>query len=421
MAWYEVINGSAGSAYNKKLYSIIGQKFGLFYFNKDNRIHVFLNTNTRFSFVKQSVELDPIDEMPKMNHYFVSGARKEKDYYDTGVEFSDIKDIIEKLADGQGVMFWFMYYDKKPPKDQYVLQEDKYLVRIIFMQRVDKFSKQKPDEDLTNVIMGMIQNSIKTEITWKELKGTRNKIYSGELMPPLLISRKKVLYTYKARIENFLELDYSTKEMKLPPGQHEESGYLEFKRDESDNAIILDEKSEIINSMATGERSSIISGEGKIGVAAKAIAEAEKNGREIAILNTAKFDPFKNIINSNTSFSIKRFDISPEYYERRVVSSVQDSQSLASKLWAGFVTGTESLRNPLIIVNTANDIVPVTSNGIPLYENEFWSSFFKFFGTGSNGMGIIFLKDGELETMKLYADYAVRATRDDSSFDIIKN
>ena len=67
------------------------------------------------------------------------------------------------------------------------------------MQRVDKFSKQKPDEDLTNVIMGMTQNSIKTEITWKELKGTRNKIYSGELMPPLLISRKKVLYTYKAR------------------------------------------------------------------------------------------------------------------------------------------------------------------------------------------------------------------------------
>ena len=173
--------------------------------------------------------------------------------------------------------------------------------------------------------------------------------------------------------------------------------------------------------MATGEKASIISGEGKIGVAARAIAEAEKNGREIAILNTAKFDPFKNIINSNTSFSIKRFDISPEYYERRVVSSVQDSQSLASKLWAGFVTGTESLRNPLIIVNTANDIIPVTSNGIPLYENEFWSSFFKFFGTGSNGTGIIFLKDGEQDAMKLYVDYAIRASRDDSSFDIIKN
>ena len=36
-------------------------------------------------------------------------------------------------------------------------------------------------------------------------------------------------------------------------------------------------------------------------------------------------------------------------------------------------------------------------------------------------MGIIFLKDGELETIKLYADYAIRATRDDGSFDIIKN
>jgi hypothetical protein len=35
MAWYEVINGSADSVYNKKLYSIMGQKFGLFYFNNE--------------------------------------------------------------------------------------------------------------------------------------------------------------------------------------------------------------------------------------------------------------------------------------------------------------------------------------------------------------------------------------------------
>ena len=36
----------------------------------------------------------------------------EKDYYDIGVEFNDIKEVIEKLADGQGIMFWFMYYNK---------------------------------------------------------------------------------------------------------------------------------------------------------------------------------------------------------------------------------------------------------------------------------------------------------------------
>ncbi len=421
MAWYEVINGSAGSAYNKRLYSIIGQKFGLFYFNRDNRIHVFLNTNTRFSFVKQSVQLDPIDEMPKMNHYFVSGNRKEKDYYDTGVEFSDIREIIDKLQDGQGVMFWFMYYNKKPSKDQYVLQEDKYLVKIIFMHRIDKFSKKKSDEDLNNVILGMIQNSIKTEITWKEIQGKKNKIYDGKMMKPLLVSSKKIIYTYKARIENFLELDYSTKEMKLPSHQQEESGYLEFKRDESDNAVVLDQKSEVINSMATGEKTGLISGDGKIGIAAKVINEALKTGRDIAILNTAKFDPFKNIINSNASFSIKRFDISSEYYDKRVVTSPQDSQALASKLWAGFITGTESLRNPLIIVNTSNDLIPVSGNGIPLYENEFWSSFFRYYNTGSNGMGIAFLKEGELESMKLYVDYAIKAATDDETFDIIKN
>lgn len=424
MAWYEVINGSAGSAYNKRLYSIIGQKFGLFYFNKDNRIHVFLNTNTRFSFVKQSVQLDPIDEMPVMNHYFVSGTRKEKDYYDTGVEFSDIKDIIEKLADGQGIMFWFMYYKKKPSKDPYVLQEDKYHVKIIFMQRNDKFSDRKPDEDLNNVILGMIQTAIKTEITWKEIKGKKNNIYAGKLKGPIPISSKRILYTYKAKIENFLELDYSTKEAKLPPPQQEEAGYIEFKRDESDTAIVLDTKSDMLNSIASGEKTTLISGpsgDGKIGLAAKIINEAEKNGREIAILNTAKFDPFRNLITGNASFSIKRFDISSDYYDRRIVSSVQDSQSLASKLWAGFVTGTESLRNPLLIVNTSNDLIPLSGNGIPTYENEFWSSFFKYFDTGSNGMGIVFLRDGDQDTMKLYVDFALRASKDDSSFDIIKN
>ena len=318
-------------------------------------------------------------------------------------------------------MFWFMYYNKKPAKDQYVLQEDKYLVKIIFMQRIDKFSKKKPDEDSNNVILDMIQNSIKTDITWKEIQGKNNRIYDGKMLKPLLISRKKIIYTYKARIENFLELDYSTKEMQLPPHQSEESGYIEFKRDDSSNAIVLDEKSELINSIATGEKTGIVTGEGKIGIAAMVINEAQKNGREIALLNTAKFDPFKNIINSNLSFSIKRFDISPEYYERRVVTSPQDGQALASKLWAGLVTGTESLRNPLVIINTSNDLIPVSGNGIPLYENEFWSSFFKYYNTGSNGMGILFLKDGELESMKLYVDYGVRATSDDNSFDIIKN
>ena len=62
--------------------------------------------------------------------------------------------------------FWFMYYNKKPVKDQYVLQEDKYLVKIIFMQRNDKFMKKKPDEDLNNVILATIQNCIKTDLNW---------------------------------------------------------------------------------------------------------------------------------------------------------------------------------------------------------------------------------------------------------------
>jgi hypothetical protein len=426
MAWYEVINGSGDSVYNKKLYSIIGQKFGLFYFNENNRIHVFLNTNTRFSFIKQSVELDPIDAMPLMNHYFVSGKRKEKDYYDAGIEFNDIKDIIEKLGEGQGIMVWFTYYNRKPAKDQYVLQEDKYLVRIIFMQRNDKFMKEKPDEDMNNVLLGMIQNCIKADLEWKEIKGKKHSLYSGKIRKPLFMASKKTLYTYKARIENFLELDYSTKDPKIAAPQQTSAGFIDFQREESDTAVMLDAKSEVINTIATGEKTALISGspgDGKIGVAARIVNEAEKNGREIAILNTAKFDPFKNIINGNSSFSIKRFDISGEYYDRRVISSAAESTALATKLWAALVTGTESLRNPLLIVNSANDLIPLSQSGAPASESEFWGSFFRYYNTGSNGMGIVFLRDGDHETLNAYVNYALRASREQESnaFDIIKN
>jgi len=426
MAWYEVINGSADSVYNKKLYSIMGQKFGLFYFNNENRIHVFLNTNTRFSFIKQSVELDPIDAMPLMNHYFVSEGRKDKDYYDTGVEFNNIKEIIEKLDEGQGIMFWFIYYNKKPVKDQYVLQEDKYFVKIIFMQRNDKFMKKKPDEDLNNVILAKIQDCIKADLNWKEIKGKKYSLYSGNIRKPLLVGSKKTLYTYKAKIEDFLELDYSTKQTKLPPPQQSTSGFLDFRRDESTTSLILDTKAEVLNSVTGGEKTSLIigpAGDGKIGLVARIIENAEKIGREIAILNTGKFDPFKNIINGNASFSVKRFDISEDYYDQRIVNSTADAAALASKLWAGLVNGTQSLRNPLIIINSANDIIPLSTNGSPVFENELWGSFFKYYDAGSNGMGIVFLRDGDQDALKLYVDYILKATEENekSTFEIIKN
>ncbi|WP_337860198.1 hypothetical protein [Ferroplasma sp.] len=424
MAWYEVINGSSDSVYNKKLYSVIGSKFGLFYFNSKNRLHVFLNTDTRFSFIKQSLKLDPIDAMPEMNHYFISGNRKDKDYYDTGVEFSNIKDVIEKLGEGQGIMFWFMYYNKKSLKNPYVLQEDKYLVKIIYMQRNDKFLKQKPDQDLNNTILGMIQDCIGTELNWKEVKGTKYHLYSGNIKKPVITRKKKIVYTYKAKIENFLELDYSTRE-ELPSPDSSNSKFLGFKREQSDTAIVLDPKTEILRGITDGERATLIagpSGDGKIGLAAMIIENAQNSGREIAILNTSKFDPFSNIISRNAGFSIKKFDVSPDYYNMRIVNNDEDATRLAAKLWAAIVTGIESLRDPLVVINSINDLIPVSNTGSPLFENQFLGSFFKSYGAGSNGMGIVFLKDGSAEPAGPYADYVIKASGNDTKdFDIIKS
>ena len=190
--------------------------------------------------------------------------------------------------------------------------------------------------------------------------------------------------------------------------------------------MILDTKTEAINAIAGGEKTTLITGpagDGKIGLAAKIMSGAEKTGREIAILNTGKFDPFKSIINGNSSFSIKRFDISQEYYDQRIVDSAADAAALASKLWAAIVTGTESLRNPLIVINSANDIVPLSPGGVPAYENELWGSFFKYYDAGSNGMGIIFLKDGNQDALRLYTDYILKASNESegNGFEIIKN
>ncbi len=105
------------------------------------------------------------------------------------------------------------------------------------------------------------------------------------------------------------------------------------------------------------------------------------------------------------------------------MNSAADATALASKLWASLVTGTESLRNPLLIINSVNDLIPLSQNGSPAFENEFWGSFFRYYDAGSNGMGIVFLKDGDQESARLYVDYILKASGEpeNRAFDIIKN
>ena len=55
------------------------------------------------------------------------------------------------------------------------------------MQRNDKFMKKKPDEDLNNVILATIQNCIKTDLNWKEIRGKKYRLYSGNIRKPLMM------------------------------------------------------------------------------------------------------------------------------------------------------------------------------------------------------------------------------------------
>lgn len=424
MAWYEVMNGSAESNYNKRLYSILGQKFGLFYFNKKGRIHVFLNTNTRFSFIKQAVEMDPIDAMPPMNHFYVSGNRKDKDYNDEGIEFEEFRDIIEKLKEGQGIMVWFMYYRQKETKDEYVLKEDKFLVKVIITERIDRFEKDQKNSADTQII-ALLQNAMKTELYWKEIKGKKNRLYSGKVVAPFpfLIPKKRVMYTYKATIQNFLKLDYSTKEVRETQENltAEKTDMINFQRDQSPTSMLLDTGTETLMSVVKSAKTAVIYGDesgDQIAMAKNLISIANKNGRNILILNSVRFNAFGT---ENSSSEPLQFDLPGEYYGHRSVVSQGDSASLADNLWAEMLLKISGMHNPLIIVNNANNVLPVNSSGFPLYESEFWSTFFKHYSASASGISIVFLRTGEVGELGLYVNTVIKTGSDGSEFKVIKS
>ncbi|MEM0140059.1 MAG: hypothetical protein QXZ44_05560 [Ferroplasma sp.] len=428
MAWYEVINGSGNSDYNKKLYSILGQKFGIFYFNKKGRIHVFLNTNTRYSFIKQSVEMDPIDAMPEMNHFYISGKRKDKDYYESGIEFENFRDNLEKLKEGQGIMAWFIYYNQKEKKDEYVLKEDKFLVRIIITEKLDRLpgKDKKNVEDIT--IIDGIQDSIKTQLYWKEKNGKQNKLYSGKIHVSPFIPKKKVLYTYKATIENFLKLDYSTKDMRLPgtSQKSEPQQLIDFHRGQPPVEMAMDEKTEALTSLVRSAKTAIIYGNaenGQISISSRLISMAGKNGRKVLVLNNVRFNPFKNNGIGEIENDISQFDLSSEYYNSRIIFSTDGAFQLADKLWSEILNKVDGLYNPLLIINNVNNITPITTSGMPKNESEFWSTFFRHYNEGTAGLTIVFLRSGEPEALGLYVNTVIKSENDgiEPDFKVVKD
>ncbi len=429
MSWYEVVNGSVDGDYNQRLSGAIGQKFGLFYFNDNDKLHIFINTNTRYSFIKKSIELDPIDSLPVMTDFLVSDIRKDKDYYDTGIEIADLHDFINKLGNGQGILFWFLYYNKDEKETIYKINEDKYLLKIILMERNEKYKKLK-DGNVNKDLSSLFKECIKTELVWKEMKNKRKKVYSSRIRKPLFKS-KSAIFTYKAKIPNFFQMDYSISDTSRQLKDNSENDVkkaITFHREESNNGAVLDTKSETLISLAASEKKILITGkkgDGKIDLSIKIMKEAIKNNRNIVLLTTIKFDPYKNFIENEGTDKITRFDLSIDYYNRRIAESSEDSSGLAEKLWAEIVTKMGNLRDPFLVIYNINEILPVSNSGNLSHDNEFWSTFFKYYNAVNKGIGILLLCDdmnSEDKNLRLYVDNIIKPYVDgnDISFDALK-
>ncbi len=429
MSWYEVVNGSSDEDYSQRLSSVIGQKFGLFYFNDNGKLHIFISTSTRYSFIKKSVELDPIDSLPIMTDFAVSNIQKDRDYYDTGMEIQNLHDFINKLGNGQGILFWFLYYNKNEKESIYKINEDKYLLKIILMERNEKYKKLK-DRNANKDLRALFNDCIKTELVWKEMRNKRKKIYSSKIRKPLF-KNSNMMYTYKAKIPEFLQMDYSisdTSRQLKNNSENEVKKAITFHREESDNGAVLDTKSETLISLATSEKKILITGkkgDGKIELSTKIMRESIRNNRNIVLLTTIKFDPYKNFIENEGTDKITRFDLSIDYYNRRIVESREDSSGLAEKLWAEIVTKMGNLRDPFLVIYNINDILPISGSGNLSYDNEFWSTFFKYYNAGNKGVGILLLCDdlnNEDKNLRLYADNIIKPYTDgnDISFDVLK-
>ena len=99
--WFEVVNGVRDVDYDQRMMSTLGRSFGVFYYRKNGTMHVYLNTNSRPSFIKEAVDIDPIDSLPKINNSYISKKILDPYYYEdhdeSGLDLKGLGRFISNL------------------------------------------------------------------------------------------------------------------------------------------------------------------------------------------------------------------------------------------------------------------------------------------------------------------------------------
>ncbi|KJE49859.1 MULTISPECIES: hypothetical protein [unclassified Acidiplasma] len=430
--WFEVINGIKDDDYNQRLFSTLGNRFGVFYYKKSDDVHVYIYTNSRPSFVKEAIDIDPIDSLPKAGNSYISVRLNDPYYYsdhdETGIELKGLKAFLSSLDKNQGILIWFYEYNKKSEDFEYSIKEDKFRVRIILIEKEKHVRKNQKiihefaDSRTQNQdILKKFREYIDIDFTWKNIKKPTYKIFDPEVkfsIKEMMNTKKRTIYTYRAEITKMMIMDYSQRiELRLDnKGRGPEASEIAHKYLESKNFggtetdINFDSRMAQLKEIASSDYKILMygkNGDGKLEVARKLMGEILKSNRKIFILQTAMFDPFKNIVSDDEAYKVVKISLSADYAGRLIVRDGDDATLLAEKLWAEITTKSSSEKDPALFIYNVGDVIPRNDSGVPVYESEFWSSFFNLAMKKPSLIGLIYDGDGQTK-LPLYTDKVIK-------------
>ncbi len=442
--WFEVVNGVRDVDYDQRMMSTLGRSFGVFYYRKNGTMHVYLNTNSRPSFIKEAVDIDPIDSLPKINNSYISKKILDPYYYEdhdeSGLDLKGLGRFISNLDNNQGIIIWLSNYRAKSDNSEYSIKEDKFKIKIILIEKKyqKKATRAKNINDFVgpgnseNNILQQFHDCINVEFKWKYVKKPTYRVFNPESafsFSEILIKKEKRIYTYRANIPKLMVMEYSKKvELRLDNNGRGANNpeivqkYLESKTFETgDNDINYDTKAEVLMETSKSDNVILFSGkknDGKIDISKKLLTNIINNDRKLFMLETTIYDPYKKIITDGDT-GVSRINLTSDYMNRIIVKNVDDVTLLAEKLWAEIMGEISNEKDPAILIYNVGDIVPKSESGYPVYESEFWSSFFNL-AERKQALILLLYDDDTSGKLNLYVDKVFKAYKEgnDVSFSI---
>ncbi len=201
--WFEIVQEREGNNYGNKMLAVLGRTFGIFYYKNNDRMHVYLNTNTRPSILKKYIKISSVDLLPKANNSYISKKLIDQYYYneheESGLDLKGFSKFISNIGNKQGIIFWFSNLHNIFSHSKYSINEDKFRIRIIL---VESDIREDPNDRRKKIIENFRDN-INVEFDWQyEKKSTYRSFYLENIFPlgEFFVNKNNMIYIYRANL-----------------------------------------------------------------------------------------------------------------------------------------------------------------------------------------------------------------------------